>query len=82
MAPMKLYPDMTPEEITRGALSLDSIAGFHELTHLAGSKRYDDIQLSKAAHKLGGPPLPTAKTNENLDYSKYLEKELQRNCPP
>jgi YD repeat-containing protein len=82
LAPLKLYPDMTAAEITQGALSLDSLGAFHELTHLAGSKEYDDIQLSRAARALGGPALPTAKTNENLDYSIYLENELKRNCPP
>jgi hypothetical protein len=32
---------------------------------------------------LGGPALPTAKTNKHLDFSfsTYLENELKRNCP-
>ena len=82
LAPLKLYPDMTAAEITQEALGLDSLGAFHELTHLAGSKEYDDIQLSRAARALGGPALPTAKTNKNLDFSTYLENELKRNCPP
>jgi hypothetical protein len=72
----------TAGEIAQGALSLDSLGAFHELTHLAGSKGYDDIQLSRAARALGGPALPTARTNKDLAFSKYLEAELKRNCPP
>jgi hypothetical protein len=34
LAPLKLYPDMTAAEITQGALGLDSLGAFHELTHL------------------------------------------------
>jgi hypothetical protein len=81
LAPLKLYPDMTATEIAQGALSLDSIGAFHELVHLAGSKIYDDIQLSMAARALGGPPLPPDKDNRNLAFSQYLEDELKRNCP-
>ncbi|MEK6280518.1 MAG: RHS repeat-associated core domain-containing protein [Acidobacteriota bacterium] len=82
LAPLKLYPDMTAAEISQGALGLDSLGAFHELAHLAGSKQYDDIQLSRAARALGGPALPTAKTNKDLAFSTYLEAELKRNCPP
>jgi hypothetical protein len=82
LAPLKLYPDMTAGDIAQGALGLDSLGAFHELTHLAGSKEYDDIQLSRAAREIGGPALPTAKTNDNLDFSTYLNNELKRNCPP
>lgn len=82
LAPLKLYPDMTAGEIARGALGLDSLGAFHELTHLSGSKEYDDMQLSRAARALGGPALPTAKTNKDLAFSTYLEAELKRNCPP
>ena len=81
LAPIKLYPDMTAGEIAQGSLALDSLGAFHELTHLAGSKEYDDIQLSRAARAIGGPALPTAKTNKNLDFSRYLDDELTRNCP-
>jgi hypothetical protein len=72
---------MTQAEIAQGALSLDSLGAFHELTHLAGSQQYDDLRLSLAARALGGPALPMDKDNRNLAFSKYLEAELKRNCP-
>lgn len=80
LAPLKLYPDMSAGEITRGALSLDSIGAFHELTHLAGRKQYSDLRLSRAARALGGPALPTDRDNRNLAFSRYLDDALKRNC--
>lgn len=81
LAPLKLYPDMTAAEIAEGALALDSLAAFHELTHLAGRKLYDDRQLSLAAWALGGPTFPADKDNSNLAFSKYLDAALKTNCP-
>lgn len=80
LAPLKVYPDMSAEEIARGNLSLDPIDTFHELTHLAGSKVYDDLQLSSAARALGGPTLPTDRDNRNLAFSRYFEDALTTNC--
>lgn len=71
---------MSAGEITRGALSLDSIGAFHELNHLAGRKQYNDLQLSTAALALGGPALPTDRDNRNLAFSRYLDDALKRNC--
>jgi hypothetical protein len=80
LPPIKIYPDSTVKEITVGSLSLDSMGAFHELIHLAGSKWYTDIELSRAARVVGGPTLPTDKDNRNLAFSRYFNDELKRNC--
>ncbi len=80
LAPLRLEPGMTAAEITRGALSLDSMGAFHEIIHLAGTKWYDDLQLSRAARALGGPALPTDRDNRNLAFSSYFDNELKQHC--
>jgi len=80
------YADRGGEALRQILLYHDSLSALHELIHLAGENRYDDLTLATAAsqmpnaEKLTDPPAGSDPLGVALFYSNYWDTELRKHC--
>jgi hypothetical protein len=80
------YADRGGEALRQILLYFDSLSALHELIHLAGAYKYDDLTLATAASQmpnaaaLGEPPANSDLLGKALFYSNYWDTELRKYC--